>query len=151
MSTPVEVTTLWCPSSGVEEGEDSGTHHLVPRTRNGDRVEVCRYCLRTEADLRAEAIAQRRLRRTSLESLLRSAYALTHQMHGLPMGQSASRVTFQRSRDAIDAEVRRRIAVLEDALRDVVGDHCDSHAERLRTCPTCSALTVLDLLRDAEG
>lgn len=146
MSTPVEVTALWCPDSGGEPGEDNTTHHLQPRTRSGARVLVCAHCGRTEEDLRNEERIQRNLRRTSTASLIGTAYALTRRA-SLAVEQAPE---YLAQRDRITVEVQRRLAALEEALQDVVGDHCDSHAERLRTCPTCSALTALDALRDAD-
>jgi hypothetical protein len=35
---------------------------------------------------------------------------------------------------------------LEEALRALVGDHCESHLERQESCPTCNALNLLDRL-----
>lgn len=48
----VEVTRLYCPESGGQPGEDSTTHHM--QRRSG--VMVCRYCNRTEKQLRDAAV-----------------------------------------------------------------------------------------------
>lgn len=48
--------------------------------------------------------------------------------------------------DPIDDTVEENDRLAE-ALYDLVGDHCPSHAELEPTCPTCSALI---LLRDRE-
>jgi hypothetical protein len=44
----IEVTQLPCPAT---EGGDNETHHLIPRAAG----MTCRYCGRTEKDLREEA------------------------------------------------------------------------------------------------
>lgn len=51
----IEVTTLYCPNSGGLPGEDNTTHHLAPTGPADARYMKCRYCGRTEEDLRAEA------------------------------------------------------------------------------------------------
>lgn len=53
--TTVEVTTLYCPESGGQPGDDGTTHHLQPRGPQTARVNACRYCGRTEKQLRDEA------------------------------------------------------------------------------------------------
>ena len=99
----IEVTALWCQYSDVEEGMDGGTHHLRP---GRGQAMTCRYCLRTEADIRAEAETEATLRDTSTAGLLRAAYALTHRMHEAEHEQEAYPLRAQR--DLITAEVIRR-------------------------------------------
>lgn len=47
----IEPTTLHCPATGLQPGDDGSTHHLVPRAL----VLVCRTCGLTEAALREAA------------------------------------------------------------------------------------------------
>jgi hypothetical protein len=54
MPTRDSATALYCPSSGAQPGEDSSTHHLVPRGPEKARALVCRYCGKTEPDILAE-------------------------------------------------------------------------------------------------
>jgi len=48
--------------------------------------------------------------------------------------------------DAVD--VSADATVLAAALRDLVGESCESHAEFSATCPTCTAIALLQV-RDA--
>lgn len=58
-----DVTQHYCPKSGGRPGEDNTTHHLAPRgAGGGQRQQVCRYCGRTEKQLREEADALQRIR-----------------------------------------------------------------------------------------
>lgn len=51
----IEVTMLYCPLSGGQPGQSSTTHHLIPRgSYAAGRQLVCRYCGKTEAQLRSE-------------------------------------------------------------------------------------------------
>lgn len=52
------------------------------------------------------------------------------------------------TKDRLMAEnerLKRRIRELRDALYDVVGDHCESHAEHHSSCPIC---TGVDLVKE---
>jgi hypothetical protein len=52
----IDVTALYCPRSEGEQGEDNTTHHLQPRMVNRERVQVCRYCGKTERQLREKEV-----------------------------------------------------------------------------------------------
>ena len=39
--------------------------------------------------------------------------------------------------------LRRRIRELTDALDDVVGDHCPTHAEHQPSCPICHGVDLV--------
>lgn len=54
---PVQASRLWCDASGVPEGADNSTHHLVAPARGGRMV--CVKCRRTEKNILAEAGANR--------------------------------------------------------------------------------------------
>lgn len=47
-------TQHYCPLSGAKPGEDNSTHHLVIKGSLGSRGYVCRYCGKTERQLREE-------------------------------------------------------------------------------------------------
>lgn len=50
--TIIDVTQLWCDRSGVQPGDDNSTHYLEPKGPSGGRSMTCRYCGRTEKQLR---------------------------------------------------------------------------------------------------
>lgn len=131
---------LWCPGTGVQEGVEGSTHHLVPRIRKSEQVQVCRTCGQTEDDLRraadqaqAERVQRARhddvmatadavVRDAKTRDLLRTAYALTHRIHEarkapLTMARTAGDYLpdLMASREIVSTEIRRRTRPLGHA------------------------------------
>lgn len=49
------------------------------------------------------------------------------------------------------AALATQLTKCHTALRDIVSDHCESHAVALGTCPTCTALDILGFAPTTEG
>lgn len=80
----------------------------------------------------------------SNQALLTTHAALTHKMHAAEKtGRRRDAASYRDRRDVVEAEALRRMSALQ-VLRDIVGDHCEAHAEpRPDSCSYCEGVALV--------